>query len=364
MGLGMEKNSINTENGGRCSELVGTYLEISVNQLIHCSYEDCYRKMKDIPSTTKMKDVEANLSQNVRLETSRGIICERTNATKIPPEPTKLLKNHILSVISPDCPDTIRQMDAVNAINSNMCIFCHKICNGTSHLMQHIFQHYNVKSFGCFKCSEKFQEVSAFRKRMMNKHCVDIYQQNFQCQFCSETKQTLYDFVGHTFTNHLDERSRNNSDLDSKFCYDCPFCFEKFDKYKEASSHLNEHGADVLGKYTLSTTRNLSERAKSGLYTAELLYNCMYCTKTLCGSYEARLIPYRCLICGEQFRERWIANRHMIDIHAMEAAVSKFDCRYCEAEFKNEIDFINHMFNDHLYINFNIEENLDGKCTY
>ncbi|KAJ6650112.1 hypothetical protein Bhyg_05356 [Pseudolycoriella hygida] len=62
-----ERNSINTENGGRCIELVGTYLEISVNQLIHCSYEDCYRKLKDIPSTTKMKDVEANLSQNVRL---------------------------------------------------------------------------------------------------------------------------------------------------------------------------------------------------------------------------------------------------------------------------------------------------------
>lgn len=309
--------------------------------------------------------------------------------------------------------------------NTFLCILCNKTFNGTLNLMQHTFVHFNLKNFNCSKCPAKFQRMATIKDHMMKKHSETMDDQTFnmQCQFCSDKVENLFDFVTHTFTNHLDEGERNNSDLDLMFNYDCRFCFKNVSKWNEAYKHLQVHAKDELSKSipaTISTTRCLSERAKSGLYRCEFLYNCNNCTKTLCGSFEARnhwitehkqsenkerddnqtlqkntkkgcltchdcgdvyysqftlmkhrlmhfkVLPYRCVVCAKQFSVSRNATTHMTKIHHMAADANfrQLDCHYCETEFSEEIQFITHMYNDHLYVNFDIEENLDGQCTY
>ncbi|KAJ6642092.1 Zinc finger protein [Pseudolycoriella hygida] len=341
---------------------------------------------------------------------------------------TQLLKDHMISAhITPDLSHT-NQTNTANAsendpqtskntmltqYNTFLCILCDKTFNGTLNLMQHTFVHFNLKNFSCPQCPAAFQRMSTINEHMTKKHSVNVDKQifNIQCRFCSEKIDNFFDFVTHTFTNHLDEGDRNNSDLDPTFCYDCRFCFKKFDKWNEAFVHLKVHANDQLVKCTTSTARNLSERAKSGLYRYELLYNCKFCMKTLCGSFEARnhlktdcehvpdlkmiekkgfkcqdcdgsfssefslmrhrlmhfkVMPYRCMICAKQFSVRRNATLHMIKIHHMQPNdnFSQLECHYCKAEFKEETDFITHMFDEHLYVNFDIEENLDGEFRY
>lgn len=308
--------------------------------------------------------------------------------------------------------------------NTFLCILCDKTFHGTLNLMQHTFVHFNLKSFSCPQCPAKFLRMATIKDHMVKKHSsnMDEHIFNIQCRFCNDKVENLFEFVTHTFTNHLDEGDRNNSDLDSIFNYDCRFCYKNFTKWNDAYQHLAVHSKDELRKListATDTTRNLSERAKS-MYRSEYLYNCNGCTKTLCGSFEARnhwktehkqtmivennknqiskknskkeflkchdcegsfcsqlslmkhrlkhfnVRPYRCMVCAKQFSVSRNATMHMKNIHHMDqdANFSQLDCHYCQAEFTEETNFITHMFNDHLYVRFNIEADLDGQCKY
>lgn len=309
--------------------------------------------------------------------------------------------------------------------NTFLCILCNKTFNGTLNLMQHTFVHFNLKIFKCPQCPAKFQQMVTIKDHLAKNHstCIDEQIFNIRCRFCGDNSENLFEFVTHTFTNHLDEGERNNSDLDSIFNFDCRFCFMNFTKWTEAYQHLKAHANDELPKClppVVLTARCYSQRAKSGLHRCEFLYNCNICAKTLCGSFEARnhsvtehknlenekmdkvqtlkkshlkgclkchdcddafysphqlmkhrlmhfkVLPYRCMVCAKKFSISKNATSHMIKIHHMnsDANFSQLECHYCKAEFDDETDFITHMYNDHLYVNFNIEEDLDEQCKY
>lgn len=350
---------------------------------------------------------------------------------------TQLLKEHMSTVHSNDnthqamIVDTIEPKNQQNnnktllsQYNTFLCILCDKTFNGTLNLMQHTFVHFNLKNFSCPQCPAKFRRMATIKDHMVKKHSANIDEHifNIQCRYCDEKVENLFEFVTHTFTHHLDEGDTNNSDLDSIFNYDCRFCFQNFTKWTDAYQHLETHTKDELPKCVpsaMSTAKCFSERAKSGLYRSELLYNCDSCAKKLCGSFEARnhwitehkrlgnvtnqnqvvkktnekeclkchdcdgifhtqfslmrhrlmhfnVRPYRCMVCAKQFSVSRNATLHMIRIHQMppDANFCQLECHYCKAEFTEEINFITHMFNDHLYVNFNIDEDLDGQCKY
>lgn len=308
--------------------------------------------------------------------------------------------------------------------NTYLCILCDQSFTGTLNLMEHTFVHFNLKVFSCLQCPAHFQRLATFNNHMNKKHSLNMDQEvyNIRCRFCSEKMDNLFEFVTHSFTHHLDEGDRNNSDLDSSFNYDCRFCFKNFTKWKDSHLHLKEHSKDELPKglppaLPAMNSRCFSERAKSGMHRSELLYNCFDCTKTLCGSFEARnhlttehkhsasnrndtiqyntisksiwcydcdnvfnsqfdlmkhrlmhfnVRPYTCTVCSKTFSVSRNATLHMIKFHHVkpDANYSQLDCHYCQAQFTGEVDFITHMFNDHLYVNFNINEDLDGQCKY
>lgn len=349
---------------------------------------------------------------------------------------TQLLKDHVSTAHSYN--NTNQTMDTsehndlqiqndsktlLSQYNTFLCILCDKTFNGTLNLMQHTFVHFNLQNFSCSQCPAKFRRMATIKDHMIKKHSANIDEHifNIQCRFCSDKVENLFEFVTHTFTHHLDEGDRTNSDLDSIFEFDCRFCFKNFIKWNEAYQHLETHTKDELPKCipaAIPTTRCFSERARSGMYRSELLYNCNGCTKTLCGSFEARnhwitehkklgktqtknqilkkntdkvylkcddcdglfysqftlmkhrlmhfnVRPYRCMVCAKQFSVSRNATLHMIKIHHMQPDANFcLDCHYCKAEFTEEINFITHMFNEHLYVNFNIEEDLDGQCNY
>lgn len=312
----------------------------------------------------------------------------------------------------------------LSQFNTFLCILCNKTFNGTLNLMQHTFVHFNLKNFSCTHCPAAFFRMDTYKDHMAKNHSTNIDDQpifNIQCRFCSDKVENLFEFVTHTFTHHLDEGNRNNSDMDSTFSYDCRFCFKHFTKWNDAHRHLEVHASDALAKgipVALPTERIFSERAKNGLCRAELLYNCGSCMKTLRGSFEARnhcinehkkavkmevvetvtkrnekvcfkchdcddafgteinlmrhrlthfkVQPYRCLVCAKRFSVSRNAALHMTKIHDMnpEDNFRQLDCHYCQAEFTEEDRFIAHMFDEHLYVNFDIEQDLDGQCKY
>lgn len=309
--------------------------------------------------------------------------------------------------------------------NTFLCILCNRTFNGTLNLMQHTFVHFNLKNFSCIQCPAKYRRMATLRDHMIKKHATDIDEHifNVQCRFCNEKVENLFEFVTHTFTNHLDEGDINNSDLDGTFNYDCRFCFTNFTKWNDACPHSDVHVKEELPQcipVDVGTERDFSERAKSGSYRSEFLYNCIKCTKTLCGSFEARnhwitehksavksqlnpnellkkrtgkealkchdcdevfctqfnlmkhrlmhfkVQPYRCPICAKRFSVSRNVTIHLTKVHNAKPDENycQLDCHYCKAEFTEEIHFITHMYNEHLYINFNIDQNLDGRCRY
>ncbi|XP_037038268.1 zinc finger protein 493-like [Bradysia coprophila] len=354
---------------------------------------------------------------------------------------TQLLTDHMstvhddddtkLAIMSDNCKNEEQQEiqnnneTLLSQQNTFLCILCNKTFNGTLNLMQHTFVHFNLKNFSCTQCPAKFRRMATLRDHMVKKHLSDIDEHifNIQCRFCNDKVENLFEFVTHTFTNHLDEGDRNNSDLDTILDYDCRFCFKTFTKWNDAYQHLGVHAKDELPECIpneATTARAFSERAKSGLYRFELLYNCKECPRTLCGSFEARnhwitehkhvikseivpseklnkrtgkeslkchdcdevfctqfnlmkhrlmhfkVQPYRCPICAKRFSVSRNVPIHVNKVHNTKPDDNycQLDCHYCKAEFSEEISFITHMYNEHLYVNFNIEENLDGRCQY
>ncbi len=318
--------------------------------------------------------------------------------------------------------------------NTFLCILCNKTFNGTLNLMQHTFVHFDLKNFSCTQCPAKFRRMATINEHMEKKHSSQMDERifNIQCRFCSEKAENLFEFVTHTFTNHLDEGDKNNSDLDSMFAYECRFCFKNFLSWNNAHRHLDAHANDELPMcIPLATVRSYSERAKSGLYRSELLYNCSECKKTLRGSLEARhhwitehknvvrkkivsrpisnkqtgkkeisnkqtekkeyrkcddcddlfctqfnlmkhrlkhfkVQPYSCSVCAKRFSIGKNATIHRYKVHNLKQDDNfvQLDCHYCKAELTDERDFITHTYNEHLYVNFNIDEDLDGQCKY
>lgn len=354
---------------------------------------------------------------------------------------TQLLKDHMstvhteqefgtnISTVGGNEQVEVNSKALLSQFNTFLCVLCDKTFNGTMNLMHHTFVHFNLKNFSCAQCPAKFQKFASIKDHMMKKHFLNIDEQdyNIQCRFCTKKVDSLFDFVTHTFTHHLDEGDRNNSDLDSIFNYDCRFCFKNFNKWNNSRQHLNTHAKDELPKGLPSAlpvlnVRSFSERAKSGMHRSEFLYNCSGCKKTLCGSFEARnhwitehkklerngnvdvskqtsktnadkgvlkcydcdgnfssqlslmkhrlmhfkVQPYTCTICSKAFTVSRNATIHMTKIHQAkpDENYTQLDCHYCKAEFTEEVHFITHMFHDHLYVNFNIDENLDGRCKY
>lgn len=175
-----------------------------------------------------------------------------------------------------------------------LCIFCNKTFIGTLEYLQHTFGHFNLKPFSCPECPSKFQRINTFNGHMKARHHLRI-EYKYLCRFCNDNVDyfNLLEFVTHAFTHHLDDGDRNNSNLDSIFYYHCRFCFEKFNKWSDACTHLKKnHAEDELSKglpsAAMTSGRILTERAKSGSYRSEFLHNCDNCSNTLCGSYEAR----------------------------------------------------------------------------
>lgn len=372
---------------------------------------------------------------------------------------TVLLKDHMSTVHSGsehetnDEAATTNQHVMIKELNKLiMCPFCDKTFNRID-FIQHTFGHFDLKIFTCPECPSRFQLMASTNEHVRNKHSKKLVY-NFQCRFCDEKVcySTLLDFVTHAFTHHLDEGDRNNSDLDSTFSYDCRFCFTIFTKWDEAFTHLKSHGECEVPK-SVSTghpeinSRCFTERAQSVMYRNELLYNCSYCSKTLCGSFEARqhwiiehkqpkqklknygcqfllpenpflptkasllkedhppkkdhppkekpgnlrykcydcdsafelqntlmkhrlthfyVEPYSCKLCQRKFSFNSNAIAHMARIHKIDNSNEsvQHNCLYCKAVFDKDSIFIQHTFDEHLYVNFKENENLDGQCKY
>lgn len=218
----------------------------------------------------------------------------------------ELLQEHMTTVHSsnekevtvkvlPSEADQRKEIPAEAKDKHSLCIFCDKTFVGTLEWMQHTFGHFNLKMFCCMECPTKFQRLTTFNYHMKKKHSLRL-DYKFECRFCDDSVDhvNLFEFVTHAFTHHLDDGDRNNHSLDASYNYHCRFCYENFDKWHEAKSHLEMHASHELPKVlgpsfaTITTGRMLSERARSGTYRSELLYNCTSCASTLCGSYDAR----------------------------------------------------------------------------
>lgn len=303
----------------------------------------------------------------------------------------------------------------------NVCILCDKLFTGPLNFMEHTFVHFNLRIFSCPECPAKFNRMYTIKDHVKKKHSQSLVY-DFRCRFCNVKVDDLLEFVMHTYKYHLDDGDRNNSDLDATFNYDCRFCEKNFTRWDDAKKHLTIHGNDELPNFSPKLPiRSFSDRCKSGTYRAEFLYNCSGCMETLCGSFEARkhsitehkqfknnrmevrillskkdtvkerlkcyecdsilnsqlslmkhrlihfnVAPYSCSICSKTFNFISNVNRHAITKHNTKPDENnhQFNCHYCKADFIKEIDFITHMFNDHLYVNFDIYENLDGQCKY
>lgn len=363
-----------------------------------------------------------------------SIKCFTCNKTFVSPE---LLKEHMstahtgkddVTIVTPAKINRPKIFHVEGIDNPTLCILCNRTFNGgTLDLLQHTFGHFGLQIFNCSECPSKFQNFTSINDHKKRKHSL-THEHNYDCRFCDNSSFTnLLDFVVHAFTHHLDEGDQNNSDLDENFNYDCRLCFMNFTKWLEASAHRKMHAKDqllegVLPTLPMTNTRSFTERAKSGIHRTEFLYNCLACTSTLSGSFDARkhwitehkpptkngiddplqhrrisstekenfkcyecdatcesqyylkkhvlmhfnVQPYTCPTCQKGFSFSSNAIRHMAKTHLIKSSDNSFllNCRYCKAKYTKDSNFITHMFNDHLYVNFNINENLDGQCEY
>lgn len=222
------------------------------------------------PSAELLKEHMASVHSNAEAETAPKVLPTETNQC--------------------EC----KGMPAKEKYKKTSCLFCDKTFIGTLEFMLHMFGHFNLKIFDCPECSTKFQRIDTRNAHMRKKHSHKL-DYKFYCRFCNDKKDhcDLFDLVKHAYENHLDDGDRDNSDCDTAFSYHCRFCSKYFTQWNDAREHLEIHAEDQLTKDTsseqpISNGRYLTERAKSGAYRSEFLYNCCSCMSTLCGSYEAR----------------------------------------------------------------------------
>lgn len=321
----------------------------------------------------------------------------------------------------------------------SMCIFCDKTISGRLEFIQHTFGHFSLKVFSCPECPTNFQRMNTLNTHMKKVHNKRLAP-NLSCRFCKANHENLFELLSHSITDHLDDGERNNWIMDTSFDYQCRFCFKEFDKWIDVTTHLKDHARDELPNEwpsaVIDNGRTFTERARSKAYRSEVLYNCLSCTSTLCGSYEARkheiiehklnaksvqqvqapqlsnplhyrvvfqpempvrsekknlqcfdcdktfetkiylmrhrlthfdIQPYSCMVCAQTFCSRAAAGRHITKEHSKGTEIEysrALTCRFCKLQLSDDNSFIEHSFNEHLYENFNIDENLDELCKY
>lgn len=334
-----------------------------------------------------------------------------------------------------------KKMPVQDAKKHSVCTICDKTFTGRVEFMQHTFGHFGLKIFSCTECPTHFQRLNSYNAHMKKAHDRQVAPK-LSCRFCDIDHKSFLGFLTHSFIQHLDDGDRSNAAMDTAFGYQCPFCFQQFDKWTDARTHLKNHGREdewptEFPPAVIASGRTFTERARSKNYRSELLYNCLNCSSTLRGSYEARnheitdhkaiverdqyvpatphsnpvhyriilmpeskdksqkknfdcfdceksfeteihlmrhrlthfnVEPYSCTICPRTFCSSANATRHITRDHNTSTEVEYqcriLACRFCKVEFNDDNSFIEHSFKEHLYENFNIEENLDELCKY
>ncbi|KAG4081175.1 hypothetical protein HA402_014623 [Bradysia odoriphaga] len=240
----------------------------------------------------------------------------------------------------------------------SVCIFCDKTITGRLEFMQHTFGHFSLKIFSCTDCPTNFQRLNTFNAHMKKVHSRRVAPK-LSCRFCNVDHDSLLGLLTHSFMMHLDDGDRNNSIMDTTFDYQCRFCFKQFYKWTDVRAHLkDDHVHDELPNElppaVIASGRKFTERARSKTYRSELLYNCLRCTATLCGSYEARkheIDEHKATAKLVEYAQVPLSNPVHYRIVFMPEK-KNFKCFDCNKSFETEIYLMRHRlthFNVQIY---------------
>ncbi|XP_037044293.1 zinc finger protein 91-like isoform X2 [Bradysia coprophila] len=230
----------------------------------------------------------------------------------------------------------------------SICTFCDKTITGRIEFMQHTFGHFSLKIFSCTECPTNFQRLNTFNAHMKKVHNRRVGPK-LSCRFCNVDHNSLLGFMTHSFMMHLDDGDRNNSIMDTAFDYQCRFCFQQFNKWTDVRAHLkDDHVHDELPNElpsaVIATGRTFTERARSRTNRSESLYNCLSCTTTLCGSYEARkheITEHKATLKPVEYAQVPLSNPIHYRIIFMPEK-KNFKCFDCDKSFETEIYLMRH----------------------
>ncbi|KAJ6641702.1 Zinc finger protein [Pseudolycoriella hygida] len=219
---------------------------------------------------------------------------------------------------------------------------------------------------------------------------------NYSCRFCYKGFDRWIDASTHLSQHADDELPKGlpcNSDrlfsercssgaYRSEFLYNCSICTSTLCGSYEARKHLIEKHqiADHVTVKRCTMDHKLFSAplqyrvisAKSNEPIKKKTNKCNDCDsifETEIDLMRHRLQhfnvqPYFCPNCSMSFSSREQVSRHLLKKHGLELSYEQLICKFCGCEFSDDDEFIVHNFSDHLYINFDADDDLDDLCKY
>lgn len=230
------------------------------------------------------------------------------------------------------------------------CSQCNKCFRTDTALQQHLDEHAGIhRAHKCEFCNRSFDKKKQYHNHVKGHEKVT-------CPICNKT------YAKSAYHNHTAVHRR----ADQLFCQQCNKHFSTTSNYRRHLKYVHELDLDEVGTpipmYECGKCRRTFATEKK--YAAHLASHEQYRECTICNRTYAKAAYYNhmarhtsgktllCTMCDRQFGTSSNFKRHMRRIHSIDdtAAMAQADgvkCEVCSEEFKNKILLSRHMIDYH-----------------